>query len=359
MLRLSCRFRPVGLSLLLSVSAFAMALPGLTHATPEAGTAAEQPVRATWHQNIGVGYKALANDSQTLAQQAEAYCAQPSEESRDALGSAWKQAFTAWQRVRFVDFGPIETNNRAWQFQFWPDPKNLIARKASLLLKDGATVSAETVGQAGVAVQGFPMLEYLLFDTNFAHGEHALPTQTSCQLLMQVSNHVHANSQQLAADWSAFKPHYLATGSYTHATIRSAMTALEVAEERRLASPMGLRGNGKRSVYTADAWRSGNSLASIGASIDGLQQFFLPGLAQLLTAGNQSDLAQRISKQFGEVQEHFPSMDRPLAPLLEDDNEFRSLQGLYVDLSQLATLVNGEAAEGLGVIRGFNSSDGD
>ena len=356
MLRLTHYFRTTALVLLIPT----LALPGLAMAaSAESGTAVEQQTRVDWHQDIGRGYQALASDSRTLLQQAEAYCQQPSTEGRNTVEKAWKQAFGAWQQVRFVDFGPIETNNRAWQFQFWPDPKNLIARKADLLLKDDATVSAETVGQAGVAVQGFPMLEYLLFDTRFNTGDHALPAKTSCQLLIQVAAHVADNSQQLVSDWSEFKPHYLATGNYTHATIRAAMTALEVAEERRLATPMGLRGNGKRSVYAADAWRSGNSLASIGASVDGLQKFFLPGLEKLLTAQGDSDLAERINKQFGEVQEHFPAMDLALAPLLEDDNAYRSLQGLYVDLSQLATLVNGEAAASLGVIRGFNSSDGD
>lgn len=356
MLRLTLYFRTTALALL---------LPGLAlAASAESGTAVEQQTRAAWHQDISRGYQALARDSETLLLQAKAYCQQPSTEARSTLArrsleSAWKQGLGAWQQVRFVNFGPIETNNRAWQFQFWPDPKNLIARKADLLLKGDTAVSAETVGQAGVAVQGFPMLEYLLFDTHFNTGDHALPAKASCQLLVQVAAHVVDNSQQLVADWSEFKPHYLATGNYTHATIRAAMTALEVAEERRLATPMGLRGNGKRSVYAADAWRSGSSLASIGASVDGLQTYFLPGLEKLLIAQGNSDLAERINRQFGEVLEHFPAMDLALAPLLEDDNAFRSLQGLYVDLSQLATLVNGEAATSLGVIRGFNSSDGD
>jgi hypothetical protein len=356
MLRLTRYFRTTALALLLPT----LALPGLAlAASAESGTAVEQQTRAAWHQDISRGYQALARDSETLLLQAKVYCQQPSTEARNALKGHWKQAFGAWQRVRFVDFGPVETNNRAWQFQFWPDPKNLIARKADLLLKGSTAVSAETVSEAGVAVQGFPMLEYLLFDTRFNTDDHALPAKTSCQLLTQVASHVVDNSQQLVADWSEFKPRYLAAGNYTHATIRAAMTALEVAEERRLATPMGLRGNGKRSIYAADAWRSGSSLASIGASVDGLQKYFLPGLKKLLIAQGNSDLAERINRQFGEVLEHFPAMDLALVPLLEDDNAFRSLQGLYVDLSQLATLVNGEAATSLGVIRGFNSSDGD
>lgn len=356
MLRFTRCLRTAALALLLPT----LALQNLAlAAAEEPGTAVEQQIRATWHQDISRGYQALASDSKTLLQQAISYCQKPSAEARNTVESEWKQAFFSWQQVRFVDFGPIETNNRAWQFQFWPDPKNLIARKADLLLKDGAVVSAETISQAGVAVQGFPMLEYLLFDRDFNTGNHALPAKTSCQVLIQVAAHVADNSQQLAADWSQFNARYLANGNYTHATIRAAMTALEVAEERRLAAPMGLRGNGKRSVYTADAWRSGRSLASVGASVNGLRTYFLPGLEKLLTAQGDSDLAERIHKQFGEVQKRFPAMDLALAPLLADDNAYRSLQALYVDLSQLTTLVNGEAATTLGVIRGFNSSDGD
>jgi len=44
---------------------------------------------------------------------------------------------------------------------------------------------------------------------------------------------------------------------------------------------------------------------------------------------------------------------------MDSDDRNRVLQGLYVDVSQLSTLINDEAAVALGVVRGFNSSDGD
>ena len=47
-----------------------------------------------------------------------------------------------------------------------------------------------------------------------------------------------------------------------------------------------------------------------------------------------------------------------MAPLLANDR-FGELQGLYADLSQLTSLVNDQAGTALGVVRGFNSSDGD
>ena len=57
--------------------------------------------------------------------------------------------------------------------------------------------------------------------------------------------------------------------------------------------------------------------------------------------------------------DNFPEAHAAMATLMESDERFRILQGLFVDVSQLSTLVNDEAAVALGVVRGFNSSDGD
>lgn len=315
--------------------------------------------RKQWHSDILTGYQNLAAQGQTLANQAESYCQAPSPEGFEQTKQAWLEAFLAWQQVRFVDFGPVEQGNRAWQFQFWPDPKNLVARKASYLLKDEAPITPEKVSESGVAVQGFPMAEYLLYDQAFANGEEALPAGRSCKLLLAVTRHIADNGQSLANDWQGFQSNYLGSDQYTDTTIRSAMAGLEILEERRLATPMGLRGNGKRSVYSADAWRSEASLAAMGASVQGLKQSFLPAFSKLLTDRKQPDLAEQIAQQFDEVLANFPELDRPMAPLLADDNGYKLLQSLYIDITQLTSLVNDRAAVELGVVRGFNSSDGD
>ncbi|WP_417516935.1 imelysin family protein [Marinobacter sp.] len=315
--------------------------------------------RQQWHGDIFKGYQSLATQSQTLAQQAETYCQAPSPEGLEQTKQAWLEAFLAWQRVRFVDFGPVEQGNRAWQFQFWPDPKNLVARKASYLLKDDAPVTPEKINESGVAVQGFPIAEYLLYDQAFSEGESALPADHTCKLLVAVTHHIAANGEALANDWNSFQSSYVGNEQYTDTTIRAAMAGLEILEERRLATPMGLRGNGKRSVYSADAWRSGASLIAADASVRGLKHYFLPAFSELLKDRKQAELAEEIGQQFDEVLANFPELDRPMAPLLADDNAFRSLQSLYIDVTQLTAMVNDRAAIKLGVVRGFNSSDGD
>jgi len=324
-----------------------------------AGEAHNTDYRKQWHSDIYAGYQNLATQSQALANQAKTYCLTPAAEGLEQTKQAWLDAFLAWQKVRFVNFGPVEQGNRAWQFQFWPDPKNLVARKASYLLKGDAPITPAKISESGVAVQGFPMAEYLLYDQAFNKGERALPADRTCKLLVAVTNHIADNGETLANDWNGFKSNYVDNDQYTDTTIRAAMAGLEILEERRLASPMGLRGNGKRSVYSADAWRSEASLIAADASVRGLNQYFLPAFLKLLKDQNQVDLAERIEQQFGEVLANFPELDRPMAPLLADDKAFRSLQSLYIDLTQLTALVNDRAAVELGVVRGFNSSDGD
>lgn len=314
--------------------------------------------RSQWHAGIERGYQHLASTSAGLETSARAYCDDPTDQTRSDLEAQWRDAFLAWQAVRFVDFGPIEQDSLAWQFQFWPDPKNLIARKANYYLDLGKPVAAEDVNEAGVAVQGFPMVEYLLFDPRLGEGDRALPADKACSLLGAVTAHLAGNATRVADAWGDLEPRYMDTPLYRDTTVESGMAALALLEERRLGAPMGLRGSGKRSIYEADAWRSGQSMAAIEASLQGLYDAFLPGLETALVEVDRQALADRIRAQFEETLVRFDNLPASMAPLLDDDR-FGELQGLYADLAQLSSLVSDQAGPALGVVRGFNSSDGD
>lgn len=320
---------------------------------------ADTRAREQWHTAIEAGYQQLSSETRALATRAPDYCRAPDPETRTRLEQAWLDAFLAWQQVRFVDFGPVENNNLSWQFQFWPDPKNLIARKAGYLIGSDQSINARLINDSGVAVQGFPMMEYLLFDQTLNSHANALPAARTCALLSAVATHAASNAEQLHSQWQAFRPRYLDTPQYRDATIRAGMTALEVLEERRLGQPMGLRGNGRRNPYITDAWRSGNSLRTVEATITGLQGQFLPGLAILLEASGDHELVGRIRDQFAAALANFPAARLSATSAFGNDEQFRVVQGLYVDISQLAVLINDQAAVSLGVVRGFNSSDGD
>lgn len=332
-------------------------MAGLLLCTPSA-LADDASARIAWHEAIGAGYAALAQSAEELDAAASHYCDNPGENSRAVLEAAWRSAFLDWQAVRFIDFGPVEQNSRAWQLQFWPDPKNLVARKAGIWLKGDRQVSAEAIAQDSVAIQGFPALEYLLFDETLAGKPEALPAAPACRLMAAIAGHLEKVTGALQSDWAAFAPHYSAGENYDAATVTAALAGLEILQERRLGAPMGLRGNGQRNPYLADAWRSGQSLAALSASLQGLRDSFLPGLEQALKAKGQPELFGQVREQLDATLAEFTALPA-MGPLLVDDAGYRRLQALYIEVSELNQLLNGPVASSLGVVRGFNSSDGD
>src|SRR5690554_1494180 len=156
--------------------------------------------REIWHDALAEGYAELATTTRALNQATTRYCATPSAEQRATLESSWREAFDSWQAVRFVDFGPIEQDNLAWQFQFWPDAKNTVARKVNQWLGSEQPIGVEQLKADSVAVKGFPALEYLLFDPQAAKSQ-PLPEERACALLTGISALLQQNSAQQQQQW--------------------------------------------------------------------------------------------------------------------------------------------------------------
>lgn len=312
-----------------------------------------------WHADIGQGYQALATSSADLARAAQDYCKAPQPEAKAALETSRRAAFMDWQRVRFIDFGPIEQNSLAWQFQFWPDTKNLVGKKTRTWLSGDRTPDRAAVKADSVAVQGFPALEYLLFDEQPSKLEKALPHPQACSLLVAIAQHIAGNAQQLSNDWSRFGQHYVGEPRYAEDTVLAAMHGLEQMKGRRLAAPMGADGKGRRNPYLADAWRSGQSLAAIHASLEGLQALFLPGLQARLENEQQAQLYDQFARQLDSTLERFADMPSSLKSSLTDESDYRQLQLLLISVERLNTILSEQIAPELGVVKGFNSSDGD
>lgn len=320
---------------------------------------AQQQAKAQWYADLNTGYEAFATSSEALQERARVYCQASDKQKIATIRDAWLNAFLDWQRVRFVDFGPIEQDNIAWQLQFWPDSKNLIARKTDHWLQGEQSIDAASIADDSVAAKGFPALEYVLFDPLVVKAGHALPETRACDFLQTVSAQIHTNASRLQVDWISFEQHFLSRPEYAQTTVLAAMHSLEILRDKRLAAPMGLGGTTRRNPYIADAWRSGESLSTMHATLAGLQRYFLPGLVILLEERKLTPLADQFRKQLSTVLARLDSMPAALTPLLESDDGYRQLQLLYIDIDRLTTLLNGTIASELGIIKGFNSSDGD
>ncbi len=312
--------------------------------------------RQQWYQDIGALYTKLAEATGQLQEDATALCSAPEANSEHQLRSDWLSAYRAWQAVRFVDFGPIEVNSRAWQLQFWPDKKNLVGSRVKTRLHQDTQISKADIDEAGVAEQGFPALEVLLYDDGMA--DLTLSAEQPCALLQAISTHLNETSMTLVTDWEAFGDYYQSTDSMTQATLHAAMQTLETIEDKRLGEPIGMMGS-PANAYRAEAWRSDASISLIEASLQGLKEGFLPGLMVSLDNIDRSDLAQAFDSQLNKTIKQAQELDGGITSGLEHADAQAGLTTLYMKVAQLRQLLNEQIASALGVVRGFNSSDGD
>lgn len=312
--------------------------------------------REMWHGAVELQYAELSAASERLETSVARFCQAPDEVLRQRLENDWLSAYQAWQAVRFIQFGPIELNSRGWQLQFWPDRKNLVGRKVGVWLKATDAPDAQDIAGDSVAIQGFPALEYLLYDD--AMSEQVLSDPNVCSLMQAITTQLADTSSALQRDWQAFGAHYLETADYTAATLASAIQTLELLEDKRLGEPMGLKG-APANGYLAEAWRSEQTARLIESSLEGLRTGFLPGLTALLREADALPLAEAFRDQLDKTLVQASELPPGLVPSLENEEAFRGLQSLYLNISQLRHLLGNEIAGELGLIRGFNSSDGD
>lgn len=315
--------------------------------------------REQWHRDIGDGYTQLMAEARNLSIKTNEYCETSGDDILNAVKAEWKSAWFAWQRVRFVGFGPVEKDNLSSQFQFWPDPKNLVANKVNSYLKSETPLSLDFLTTAGVTVQGFPAVEFLLFDEEFQKSSLALPSARSCELLSAVTARIRYNSTTLAQGWQDFRSQYLDNDEYTAITIKSAINAIDFIRDHRLGAPMGIEDNEERNHTQADAWRSKTSLATINASFQGLQSFFLPGLITALEAEDAKSELDAVKNGFADIREQLDTLPDDISSLLADDQGYARLQSVYGQMTELEQVMSEQVAPALGIVRDANSSDGD
>jgi len=306
-----------------------------------------------WHADLSQGYAQLAATSGRLSDSLNQYCMTPDAAGQANVREQWTEAFMAWQTVRFVEFGPIEQDSMGWQMQFWPDKKNLIARKSQMLLRSEAPVTAEMLANEGVAVKGFPALEYLLFEHEARQG-----LGSACPVSLVIGNQLEANAKTLAQNWQQFQTHFESRDAYTADMVKSAIHATEIIRDKRLGDPMGLSGNNRRLHFLADAWRSEQSLATIRATLEWLDRYFMPGLEQVLK-DSAPELLQETRERLTAALEKTRALPSGMKALLNNDEGYAQLQSLFISMDTLVIHLNDRVAVELGIVKGFNSSDGD
>tara|TARA_R110002049_G_scaffold42071_5_gene125790 strand:- start:1337 stop:2317 length:981 start_codon:yes stop_codon:yes gene_type:complete len=297
------------------------------------------------------GYMAFAETTAEFGAIAAESCELP------VLRNAWNDSFDAWLAISPIQFGPVELQGRALAIAFWPDERGTGARVLASLRADQDPIIFEPGGAArlSAAARGFFALEYLLFDEAFT------PTSSyDCALIAALGDDL---AQQAAAVLEAWQGGYAETlqtagaeGNLTFLSAREAQqalfTALLVAVEfnadTRLGRPMGTFERPR--PLRAESRRAGRSLRNVALSLEGAAQ-----LARRLTTVETPN----TTAAFAHAQALIADLDDPdFAGVATPQGRFK-LEALQQAIRSIRDAILLEIGPSLGVVAGFNASDGD
>ncbi|QEY60431.1 imelysin [Pseudomonas sp. C27(2019)] len=329
----------------------------------------QQTSAALGEQVIYQAHQQWQASNQQLASSAQAFC--QAEQSLEQTRADFLQAQHAWAALQPLLIGPLNEGNRAWQVQFWPDKKNLVARQVKQFLKANPEHTLADVQSGSVVVQGLSAYEYLLFDqdVDFTEASHK---QRYCPLLQQIA----VNQQQLADDvisqWQGNEGMLAQLTEFPnqrYAEPLEALTAILQAQvisldglKKKLGTPLGRSEKDSVQPHQAQSWRSQASLNNLSAELSsalalwqGVDQHAL----RSLLGAEHADLIKQIDAAYLQAQNELAAFKQPLTVLLGDEQQRQALFKLYESFDRVHRLHEDELTLALGVQLGFNANDGD
>ena len=337
------------------------------------------PPEAKWvaqlTTQIGGDYLELMAASKSMADSVDAYCLNAGDITEPR--QQWRQTMAAWQHVQWVRFGPIVDNNDDWKIQFWPDKKNIVARKVNQLLARQDPIDVVAVANASVVVQGLSALELLMFDDHYAlrfATEDPL-AEKQCQLLTSISQHLVSTVSEIYQQWEnpEFQSRWLASvtapQNKVHAdaesqAIGAMLSQMEKVKLDKLGGPLGYKNRNRQpNGYFAEGWRSHSSLENIKANLLSIKVIVdnqgKYDLRRLLAAKDNEPLADQIQSKINQCLSMLAAIDKPLAVAVTDLAYKPRLEAIHKAVGELNTLLKTDLAAALEIKLGFNSNDGD
>ncbi|MGR5061536.1 imelysin family protein [Photobacterium sp. DNB22_13_2] len=282
-----------------------------------------------------------------------ALCQKDVTASLETVQQAWIHTMQSWMSFQGREKGSEAALALSWQIQFWPDKKNTTGRKLDQLLKQDNAWAADDLTSQSVAVQGLGAAEWFLYDN-----PQVLQSTEGCQLAEAVTAHIKQSGDALVRawqenPWQAMTPE-LALGEY----LGSLNNQLDYSI-KKLQRPMGQPGSPK--PYQAESWRSGTSMVNLKASVAAMQQLYLAGghgLDQLLRHKGYAETADRLVDQFTNLLAAWPQ-EPSMTSMLKSREGYRELIAIFNGLEYIQLTLQDEVAPELGIVVGFNATDGD
>ncbi|GAL22315.1 iron-regulated protein A precursor [Vibrio maritimus] len=179
-----------------------------------------------------------------------------------------------------------------------------------------------------------------------------------CSLLAAVTESLVDRSNTIVEAWRINPWSELDTKAW-HAEYLAMLSNQLDYSMKKLSRPLAKIGSPR--PYFSESWRSNSSLSNLKENIIAMQSLYLAqgeGLDDILRAEGEAALADNIVHQFEDTLETWPE-ESSLFEMLQTKEGYRTALAQFNKLEQLKYLINEEASIKLGVVIGFNATDGD
>jgi len=261
-----------------------------------------------------------------------------------------------------------------YRVQFWPDKRNITSRHLGVLLenKDDQARSVDGIVADSVAVQGFPALERLLFETP---DNHPL-AKAQCDLARSIAVNLSNIASDVAMEWkSSYRqtmlsagpdnPEYLNQKEALKIMYGALSTSLQILVNVKITPVLGDSMDSAK-PRRGESWRSARTLHNIAINIETALRLYEGGDAHsngfddvLLQRGGQAEhsvigggLVQTL--KWAKGLEPFT-----IEEIVSDHSRYAKLALIAGQLAGVQAEADGPLVDALGLSLGFNALDGD
>lgn len=290
--------------------------------------------------------------SSLLADSFNQYCRNDTK-SLDDVRRQWSATMQAWMALQGQQRGPQSALDLSWNIQFWPDKKNTTGRKMQALAKHSSNLTAQDVLKESVTVQGLGTIEWLLYDTK---SPLLSDNPAGCQLGEPISQALQYHGQQVRQAWQTNPWTELDEKHWRSEYVSLLSNQIEYSMQK-LSRPLAKIGQPR--AYFSESWRSGTSLANLGSNVDAMDKIYHQGgLDSLLRERGRTDLADSLSRNFKHLKNEWPR-DGNMFQTIGTKAGYQQALMLLNQLELLDILIRDDVALELGIVVGFNATDGD
>lgn len=323
---------------------------------------------------IRPGYAAFEAAASDLETATTTLCGAPSAPNLQSARDSFRALADRWARMEWLRLGPVMSDNRLERILFFPDRKGTGRKQVMRAIASGneAVTNVDSLAELSVAMQGLGALEYLLF----GNGGDALASgprsSHRCAFAEAAATNLVNLSGEIIAGWqdgSALVTAFLAPGTDNplfrtdqealNLLLGQMIHGLEAIRDIRLSAFLDKQNAARDRPKSALFWRSGITLRSVVANLEGLRTLFDESGLEIVSKAMAPRLADTIRFEFGQAIRTAASLDAAVSELLANPETREKLVYLDYAIKIIIDRLDQEFAQAGGLAVGFSFGDGD